>query len=98
MTTETYEVAPGHSYYPEMGELPPACAIVEADYFGHRAYLTFLPANHDKLMAAIKATKVRFTTVPMQPGDRKMCIRMTFEAYEKFRKANREMCTSQLML
>lgn len=98
------EVPAGHSYYPEMGERAPAAAIIDASvsHYGRHYYLKFATANRARVMAAIAATKVRFnnedTFVSCTSGEQKTTIMMTCAAYDKFRSANKAMCTSAVLL
>ena len=57
------EVSTGFGYYPEMGERAPASAIIKASlsHYGRHYYLTFLPEHRERVMAAIKTTRIRFS-------------------------------------
>jgi hypothetical protein len=98
------EVPEGHSYYPEMGERAPACAIIEASlsHYGRHYYLKFAASNRARVMAAIAAAKVRFNNEDSfdscVTGESKTTIQMTCGAYAKFRAANKAMCTSAILL
>ena len=97
------EVSPGSSYYPEMGERAPSCAIVEASlaHYGRHYYLKFLTSDRTRVMAAIKAAGVRFNgeeTSTTTKGELKTWIRMTTGAYDKFRRLKKELCTSAILL
>ncbi len=98
----THEVPTGDDYYPEMGQRPPASAIIEASSGGRHAYLKFLAVNRPTVMAAIAATKVRYSKedayVSCITGEPMVSIFMTRTAYEKFRKTNRAICTSAILL
>lgn len=98
------EVPEGHSYYPEMGERAPSAAIIDASlsHYGRHYYLKFATANRPRVMAAIASTKVRFnnedTYASCLNGEQKTTIMMTCAAYDKFRAANKALCTSAVLL
>lgn len=98
------EVPAGMGYYPEMGERAPSSAIVEASlsHYGKHYYIKFSKQNETTVMSAIKALKLRFTNferfTSCITNEVKVSLTMTAGAYDKFRAANRAVCTQQFLL
>ena len=98
------EVAPGHSYYPEMGERAPSAAIVEASlgHYGRHYYVKFATSNRGRVIGAIKDMGLRFshedTFTSATTGESKTTVQMTCGAYDKFRRAHPALCTMQILL
>lgn len=94
----------GCSYYPEMGELPPIGALIEAElsHYGRHYFLKFSATNEATVMTAIKQAKVRFSDrdsfIACTTHEEKITVRMTCAAYDRLHKSAPTICTSALLL